>query len=366
MSVFSLSKIKDPVKSLINLNIPVMLWGPTGLGKSSLIKEIAKDLNRPVIDIRLSQVEFSDLRGIPYISKDQKVLWSIPSFFPTDPNDDSIIFLDEINTAHSSVLSAAYQLILDRQIGEYILPPKVSLVAAGNRTEDNDELTEIPRPLLNRFCHFEVKYNFDSWFEHAKNNHNKYVLDYLSSNKSELFDLSPNTRAFNTPRSWERVSQIMSSFPSEISSSLTILQPLIESCIGEPAAIKFMSFLKKKNKISINFEKILTDPEYRIKEKISYDTFEYLKTGIFESLDSKFGESLSKIKTLSIPEKTQIYTQIDNSLRFIKDHCDDELWVTFLHFLTKECKISFIDSFMPNYKDISRSSEIKEIVSKLL
>lgn len=366
MPAYSISKIKDPLKKLIQLKIPVLLVGPTGLGKSSIIKEIAKELGRKVIDLRLSQMEFSDLRGIPFISKEENVKWSVPHFFPTDENDNSIIFLDEINTAHSSILSAAYQLVLDRQIGEYILPKGVSIIAAGNRLEDNDELTDIPKPLLNRFCHIEVKYNFESWLNHANSTFHKSVIDYLTQNKSDLFYSSITSNAFATPRTWERVSDILKSYQDQdVTSDLHSLQILVESCLGESSATKFLGFLKKKNKISVDFGKILSNPSYKIKDKVTYDLFHYLKTGIYEALDSKHGENLGKLKNLPIQEKTIIYTELDNALLFIQEHCDSELWVSFLHFLTRECKIFLVDSFMPNYRVISRTPEIKEIVSKL-
>ncbi|MGD8910933.1 MAG: MoxR family ATPase, partial [Chromatiales bacterium] len=99
---------------------PVMLWGPPGVGKSDMVREVARHHQAPVIDIRLSQMEPSDLRGIPFRSNGN-VEWAIPSILPHSERHgpEGILFLDEITSAPPTVSAAAYQLILDRRLGEY-------------------------------------------------------------------------------------------------------------------------------------------------------------------------------------------------------------------------------------------------------
>ena len=140
---------------------PVMLWGPPGVGKSQIVAQIGARHSAPVIDIRLSQMEPSDLRGIPFRS-DQQVEWAIPAILPNRERHGpkGILFLDEITSAPPSVSAAAYQLILDRKLGEYEVPAGWAIFAAGNRQGDRGVTYTMPAPLANRLSHFEVETNW--------------------------------------------------------------------------------------------------------------------------------------------------------------------------------------------------------------
>ena len=132
---------------------PVMLWGPPGVGKSDLIAQIGKRQNVSVIDIRLSQMEPSDLRGIPFRDDASgNVEWAIPSMLPDIDRHgkEGILFLDEITSAPPSVSAAAYQLILDRKLGAYEVPEGWAIFAAGNRQGDRGVTYSMPAPLANR------------------------------------------------------------------------------------------------------------------------------------------------------------------------------------------------------------------------
>ena len=160
----TLKEAENAIKLFIEVKRPVFLWGPVGVGKSDLIKKIAKEQKRGVIDIRLSQMDSTDLRGIPYFhTTNQNMEWAPPSMFPIDSNDNSIIFFDELNCAQPSIQAVAYQLILDRRVGNYILPDNVSVVAAGNRESDRGVTFRMPSPLLNRFVHLEIKPDLKCW-----------------------------------------------------------------------------------------------------------------------------------------------------------------------------------------------------------
>ena len=143
---------------------PVMMWGPPGVGKSQMVAQVAEKHGVPVIDIRLSQMEPSDLRGIPFRSGEH-VEWAVPAMLPDAERHgvEGILFLDEITSAPPSVSAAAYQLILDRRLGEYRVPDGWAIFAAGNRQGDRGVTYSMPAPLANRFSHFEVDVNLDDW-----------------------------------------------------------------------------------------------------------------------------------------------------------------------------------------------------------
>ena len=144
--------------TLAGKSTPVMVWGPPGIGKSQIVAQVAAQHNVPVIDIRLSQMEPTDLRGIPFRDGDH-VVWSIPALLPNAERHSSrgILFLDEITSAPPSVTAAAYQLILDRRLGEYRVPGGWAIFAAGNRHGDRGVTYAMPAPLANRFTHYDLE-----------------------------------------------------------------------------------------------------------------------------------------------------------------------------------------------------------------
>ena len=226
---------------------PLFLWGPPGIGKSELVEGIANDLNGLMIDLRLGQMEPTDIRGIPFYNKDiGKMDWAPPVELPDEETAAQypivVLFLDELNSAAPSVQSAAYQLILNRRIGKYKLPDNVVMVAAGNRESDKGVTYRMPTPLANRFIHQEMKVDFASWQEWAVNNRiHKDVVGYLSFAKQDLYDFDAKSasRAFATPRSWTFVSQLLDEGDDDDTT-----MNLIAGTVGEGLAVKFMAHKK--------------------------------------------------------------------------------------------------------------------------
>jgi hypothetical protein len=227
---------------------PVFLWGPPGIGKSELVEGIAKELGGLMIDLRLGQMEPTDIRGIPFYNKEKNIMEYAP---PGDLPDEAtaaqypvvVLFLDEMNSAPASVQSAAYQLILNRRVGKYKLPDNVVMVAAGNRESDKGVTYRMPTPLANRFVHQEMRVDFPSWQEWAVNaNIHKDVVGYLSFAKQDLYDFDAKSasRAFATPRSWSFVSQLLEDESMDDDTAMN----LIAGTVGEGLAVKFMSHRK--------------------------------------------------------------------------------------------------------------------------
>ena len=227
---------------------PLFLWGPPGIGKSELVADVAEELGGYMIDLRLGQMEPTDIRGIPFYNKDNgKMDWAEPIDLPTEEFAAGypivVLFLDEMNSSAPSVQAAAYQLILNRRIGKYRLPKNVVIVAAGNRESDKGVTYRMPTPLANRFIHQEMKVDFASYQEWAvKHNIHKDVVGYLSFAKQDLYDFDPksSSRAFATPRSWTFVSELLE---DEDGDDDTIMN-LIAGTVGEGLAVKFMAHRK--------------------------------------------------------------------------------------------------------------------------
>jgi MoxR-like ATPase len=277
---------------------PAMIWGPPGIGKSELIAEIGQETNRPVIDMRLLLLEPTDIKGIPYYNPETRTMkWAQPADLPMNvkPRDikdakgriasskrelasvdkkavnleeltlaaesaveaaeehlkvleeavlfsKAILFLDEINAAPPSVQAAAYQLVLNRRVGEYRLPDGVSMVCAGNRESDKGVTFRMPSPLANRLVHMEMRAEFEDWQKWAINNRvHADVVGFLSHHKQKLFTFDPKSqdKAFATPRSWVFVSQLISDdMPESMNTAL------VAGTVGEGMAVEFSAHRK--------------------------------------------------------------------------------------------------------------------------
>lgn len=233
---------------------PVFLWGPPGIGKSEVVAEVAEELNGPVIDLRMAQMEPTDIRGIPYFNKDiNKMDWAAPVDLPSEEfakeHPIVVLFLDEMNSAPPAVQAAGYQLILNRRVGKYVLPDNVVIVAAGNRDSDKGVTYRMPMPLANRFIHIEMRPDFTAWQTWAVNKGiHKDVVGYLSFAKQDLYDFDSKSasRAFATPRSWCFVSDLLN---DEDNMDQDTQFNLVSGAVGEGLAVKFTAHRKIAGKM---------------------------------------------------------------------------------------------------------------------
>ena len=222
---------------------PVMLWGPPGVGKSRIIADVAAAHGVELIDIRLSQMEPTDLRGIPFRSGD-RVEWSVPALLPDAARhgERGILFLDEISSAPPTVTAAAYQLILDRRLGEYRVPDGWAIFAAGNRHGDRGVTYVMPSPLANRFTHYEIEAHLDDWVAWAhRSGVDERVIAFLRFRPDLLFDFDAarNPVAFPSPRSWEYAHRALAKFGDEPALLLESLQ----ACVGAAAGVELKAFV---------------------------------------------------------------------------------------------------------------------------
>jgi hypothetical protein len=233
---------------------PIFLWGPPGIGKSEVVQDITTELGGLMIDLRMAQMEPTDLRGIPYYNKESnRMEWAPPVDLPDEELASKypiiVLFLDEMNSAAPAVQAAGYQLTLNRAVGKYKLPDNVVIVAAGNRESDKGVTYRMPMPLANRFIHLEMRADFTSWQNWAViNGINTDVVGYLSFAKNDLYDFDnkSSSRAFATPRSWTFVSELLD---DEEDIDNDTMFNLIAGAVGEGLAVKFMAHRKIAGKL---------------------------------------------------------------------------------------------------------------------
>lgn len=261
-----ITNLKKSIKNIYTLYkrdkkyLAIMVWGAPGVGKSAAIKQVAEELGIGLIDLRLSLLNPIDLRGLPAINnKEHKAIWLEPEFLPNNTHaPEGILFLDEINLAPQSVMSAGYQLILDRKLGNYKLPDGWLIIAAGNRIDDNAAITRFPAPLANRFIHFEIDNpDIEEWRKWAiQNEIAEEIVSFLSKLPQHLYE-KPKTgeKEWKSPRSW--------SFASD----LFKIGEKIDSAVGKAVAGEFYGFLSVYENMP-DIEKILTGKETKVPEKL--------------------------------------------------------------------------------------------------
>jgi len=225
------------------VHTPVMLWGPPGVGKSQIAAEIARCAGVPLVDVRLSQMEPTDLRGIPFRAGD-RVQWSPPALLPDAERHGvrGILFLDEITSAPPTVTAAAYQLILDRRLGDYVVPSGWAIFSAGNRYGDRGVTYVMPSPLANRFTHYEIEPHLDDWVEWAHGaGIDARLIAFLRFRPDLLFDFDParNPVAFPSPRSWEYAHRALIKFET----SPQLLLDALQACVGPAAGVELKAFI---------------------------------------------------------------------------------------------------------------------------
>lgn len=312
---------KTFLRLAIRLKMPVMMWGPPGIGKSELVEQLGFEEGRRVIDIRLAQYDPTDMRGIPYFDRTLRAMkWAKPSEFPSTvtPADiviaetrlhelqikasasdaseavieqfqdaqaqlenartallfqNAVIFLDEIVSAPQSVQGAAYQLILNRRIGEYQLPPEVVILAAGNRESDRGVTFQMPKPLANRFAHIELSVNAQTWIEWATNNHvNPGIVGFITAHKQHLFDFDPKRadKSFATPRSWSAASKYLNQLDADLKDNAInektyeiLMTQVIAANVGTGVASTYKSHFKYLGKLP-KPDKVLLGEKYTV------------------------------------------------------------------------------------------------------
>ncbi|CAG1016298.1 hypothetical protein ANAEL_05547 [Anaerolineales bacterium] len=188
------------------LKLSTMIWGPPGIGKSSIVAQTARAHKLQFIDVRLSQLAPTDLRGLPVAAKGVS-RWYPPEFLPRSGR--GVLFLDEINLAPPTMQGMAQQLILDRRVGSYTVPNGWFIWAAGNRSEDRAAVFDMPAPLANRFLHLEVQPDFESFKNYAlATDVHEHIIAFISFRSELLHKLDPQQPAWPSPRSWVMASQL--------------------------------------------------------------------------------------------------------------------------------------------------------------
>jgi len=339
---------KPAIKAAMKANRPSFLWGPPGVGKSELVEEITNELGGHMIDLRMAQMEPTDIRGIPFFNKDLGVMdWAPPIELPTEELASQypciVLFLDEMNSAPPAVQAAGYQLVLNGRVGKYVLPKNVHIIAAGNRDSDKGVTYRMPMPLANRFIHLEMRPDFASWQNWAiENQVHEDVVGYLSFAKQDLydFDAKSSSRAFATPRTWTFVSQLL----QEDEIDPETLYNLVAGTVGEGLATKFVAHRKIASKMP-NPSDILSG---KVKD---LDVKEI--SAMYSLTISMCYELKSALETDKVDNK-KFHEMCDNFFGYIMANFETELVVMGAKVALKTYKLPIEPSQLKNFDDFHK------------
>ena len=211
------SQAKKFTELCMKAHLVPFLQSSPGMGKSSIVKQIAKEYDLELIDCRLSTMEPTDLNGLPWFNNG-KAEFQPYSFFPfvdtpiPEGKQGWLLFLDEFNSAARATQAAAYRVVLDHEIGQKKLHPECYVVAAGNKMTDGAITNKLSTAMSSRVIHLNMEISFDDWMDFAvKNQIDEKVLAYLSMypDKLMVFDPDKDEQTFTCPRTWEFVSKLI-------------------------------------------------------------------------------------------------------------------------------------------------------------
>lgn len=252
MNIYTLSpsKVKDCVTTCMQARLVPFLISSPGMGKSSIVKQIADEYSLKLIDCRLSSMDPVDLNGLPWI-QEGKARFNPYEMFPLENTEIPegyegwILFLDEFNSASRAVQAAAYRVVLDREIGQHKLHPKCFVVAAGNKSTDNAIVNRLSTAMLSRVIHLNMEINFEDWrYNYAiPNNVDDRVIAYLSMFPNSLMSFDPerDDQTFACPRTWDFVSRLLKAWNRSVDESVI---PLLAGAVSLEQASSFVQFCK--------------------------------------------------------------------------------------------------------------------------
>lgn len=257
------SLLTNELRANARANIPTMVWGPPGIGKSQIAYQIANDLNAKLFELRANLFDPVDVRGgLKVVEQEDgtyRTRYGVPEDYPDSNYGGNVVLLvDELPNAPKATQNALLQLVLDKKIGTYTLPAGTAIIAAGNRSIDRAAVHEMPTPVKNRFAHYEIEANIDDWVAWAmQNNISPTIVSFLRYRPTQLHNLDARENAFPTPRAWEMVNRKLPFMGGNTDEEFYGTASLI----GDGPAGEFIAFKKSVDKMP-DLDQIVQNPTY--------------------------------------------------------------------------------------------------------
>ncbi len=288
----SISELRDALDVALVADVPVMIWGPGGIGKSSVVFQAAATYGGDFKDIRTNLREPVDFMGVPSVTNGKTHFNPPADMFNTNNNAKGVLLLDELPNAQRATQSALYQLVLKdssgkRSIGEASLPDGWRIVAAGNRLQDHGGVFEMPLPLKERFVHFELEVNAKEWLAWAQtNNIHPSIRAFIERKPENLYEVDATRLANATPRTWDMLSKVVSACGGS-----SVAYSLVQGAIGEGPAVEYLAYLKTYHKLP-SLKKLIAKPTLMDPYQDKPDVLYAVGAQLIDYIDSKTAQEV--------------------------------------------------------------------------
>lgn len=206
------SELRRKIVACIEADVPAMIWGSPGCGKSAMVADIAKAQSRTLYDIRLTSLEPPDLTGLPRFGKGDTCVYTRPDILPPQSDTGALVFLDEMMAARREMQTIAYQLIYDRRVGGHSLPKGARVIAASNRTTDHAISERMSSALRSRVAHYTLEPDaVEVSREFLRRKYDPRMAAFLNWRPSVISTFTPDSteHAFGCPRTWEMSAKLL-------------------------------------------------------------------------------------------------------------------------------------------------------------
>ncbi len=222
-------RVKEVLAVAYRARKPVLLEGPTGIGKSELVAQVARELGIGRVVLDLSLLEPPDLVGLPVVL-DGRTTYAPPSILPRD--GEGILMLEELNRAERYIQQPALQLLTARRLHEYELPPGWSACAAINPEDDEYQVTPLDPALRARFLELVVRADRKAWLAWAEENATHPAVLELARHHERFLDGTP-------PRTWTYVSDLLRSLRPEEARNARLMEAALGGYLA-PAWVELL------------------------------------------------------------------------------------------------------------------------------
>lgn len=362
--------ISSHITSEVELNFAVKIVGHPGIGKSSIVKQIAAEKNFYFIDTRLAFKENIDLGGYPVPDhENKKMIYYRPKFIPPEKTpegyDGILWFLDEANRAHPTVIQTLFQIITEKRCGEHFLPENTYVVLAGNLGEgDSTTITDFEDSALDgRLAVFHLKPKADDWLIWAlKNNIHPAIIEYITLYPERLWDeneINPN------PRGWHQVSNAIThtygiKTKKDLADKLSgkekiILEKIVSALVGEVAAYDFLTEILNPRQITT--DEILNGDKSKLsmleKNEIPAEDLLWGLSGSITEMKNRASASAGELTDEDL-------AKLANILSFISMARADNR-IAFFQILLRECGLL---TKIPKALTFIESEELRQSIKK--
>jgi hypothetical protein len=347
---------------------PIMLRGRHGIGKSCVVYQFGKQINKTVIERRVSQMTEGDTIGLPKISENGTE-WILPDFIVKACNEPVILFFDELDRGTQEVRQSIFELCDSHKIAGHSLHPDTIIFAAINGGESGSQyqVGELDPAELDRWTVFDCEPSIEDWLHWGKEVVHPVVWDFINQNHQHLEhnkDFEPN-KVYPSRRSWHRFSDCLANGAKTLLKQGAInatVANLANAFVGLEATVAFCDFVKNYS-FQVTPEDILDNGKFELVKNFNINDHLALveKFGAVFAKDTSFGVPNVDSKKASKKELANFDTAYNTRLKNL---------ATYFKQLPSELSMKLLDVIAQNGPrriiDLHKQPGVQAYLAKIL